>query len=137
MLSKSAFEAISQFQNSLKQFDINVRSVSVDRNCLKPSFQQLKATFEAQIMGINDGDFNSTVESLIQSYLTETHKQMRLLEMDLKFLQASHQSATFNNRLIPIQNRLNTLLSYSEDILKLGEEQQNSGKQCECPRSLE
>ena len=46
---------------------------------------------------------------------------MRLLEMDFKFLQAARQSATFNNRLIPIQNRLNTLLSYSENILKLGE----------------
>ncbi len=126
MLSKSAGEAIAQFQNSLKQLNIKVISVPVNRNCLKQSFQQLKSTFESQIMGINDSDSDSPVESLIQSYLTETHKQMRLLEMDLKFLQASHQPTTFNNRLIPIQNRLNTLLGYCEDIL--GEEKSGSEK---------
>ncbi|VXD12865.1 heterocyst frequency control protein PatD [Planktothrix paucivesiculata] len=121
MLSKSACKAIAQFQNSLKQLDIKVMLVPVDPIGLKQSFQQLKATFKTEIMGISDGDFDPTVESPIQSYLTETHKQMRLLEMDMKFLQAARQSATFNSRLIPIQNRLNTLLSYSEDILKLGE----------------
>ncbi|OIP72783.1 MAG: hypothetical protein AUK43_02135 [Oscillatoriales cyanobacterium CG2_30_40_61] len=121
MLSKSACDAIAQFQNSLKQLDIKVILVPVDPIGLKQSFQQLKATFETEIMGISHGDFDPPVESLIQSYLTETHKQMRLLEMDMKFLQASRQSATFNSRLIPLQNRLNTLLSYCEDILKLGE----------------
>lgn len=121
MLSKSAGKAIAQFQNSLKQLDLKVILVPVDPMGLKQSFQQLKATFETEIMGISEGDFDPAVESLIQSYLTETHKQMRLLEMDLKFLQAARQSATFNSRLIPFQNRLNTLLSYSEEILKLGE----------------
>ncbi|MGL4498014.1 MAG: heterocyst frequency control protein PatD [Planktothrix sp.] len=121
MLSKSARKAIAQFQNSLKQLDLKVILVPVDPIGLKQSFQQLKATFETEIMGISHGDFDPPVESLIQSYLTETHKQMRLLEMDLKFLQAARQSATFNSRLIPLQNRLNTLLSYSEDILRLGE----------------
>ncbi|WRH68291.1 MAG: heterocyst frequency control protein PatD [Planktothrix sp. GU0601_MAG3] len=121
MLSKFACEAIAQFQNSLKQLEITIISVPLDQACLKQSFQQLKATFETEIMGISHGDFDPPVESLIQSYLTETHKQMRLLEMDIKFLQAARQSATFKNRLIPIQNCLNTLLGYCEDILKFGD----------------
>ncbi|VXD18369.1 conserved hypothetical protein [Planktothrix serta PCC 8927] len=120
MLSKSTCQAIAEFQNSLQQLHSTAISVPLDLSGLKQTFKQLKITFQTQIMGINSSDFDPPVESIIQSYLTETHKQMRLLEMDLKFLQASHQPSTLNSRLTPIQNRLNTLLSYCEDILGQG-----------------
>ncbi|MBE9144097.1 MULTISPECIES: heterocyst frequency control protein PatD [Planktothrix] len=118
MLSKSTSQVIDQFQNTLKQLHTTLISAPLDSTDLKQTFQQAKVTFQTQIMGINESDFDPPVESQIQSYLTETHKQMRLLEMDLKFLQASHQSATFRTRLTQIQNRLDLLLSYGEAILK-------------------
>ncbi len=117
MLSKSTHQVITEFQNSLKQLYTTLSSVPLDQPNLKQSFQQLKITFQTQIMEINASDFDFLVESKIQSYLTETHKQIRLLEMDLKFLQASHQSTTLNTRLSQIQTRLDLLLSYGEAML--------------------
>ena len=121
MLSKSTHQVITEFQNSLKQLYTTLSSVPLDQPNLKQSFQQLKITFQTQIMGINASDFDPSVESKIQSYLTETHKQIRLLEMDLKFLQVSHQSTTLNTRLTQIQNRLDLLLSYGEAMLGVPE----------------
>ncbi|MFM6191561.1 MAG: heterocyst frequency control protein PatD [Planktothrix sp.] len=121
MLSTSTHLVITEFQNCLKQLHSTLSSAPLNQPKLKQTFEQLKITFQTQIMRINASDFAPPVESKIQSYLTETHKQIRLLEMDLKFLQASHQSTTFNTRLTQIQNRLDLLLSYGEAMLGVPE----------------
>ena len=117
MLSTSTHLVITEFQNCLKQLHSTLSSAPLNQPKLKQTFEQLKITFQTQIMRINASDFAPPVESKIQSYLTETHKQIRLLEMDLKFLQASHQSTTLNTRLSQIQTRLDLLLSYGEAML--------------------
>jgi hypothetical protein len=52
-----------------------------------------------------------------QSYLTEIHKQMRLLTIDLRFLKASRQTATTETRRTQMSDHLGTLIHYCDAIL--------------------
>lgn len=117
MLSQSCCQAIAQFKNTLEQLDTTVQSTPLDQGNLKIGFQQVQQVFKTQIMGITETDFDPPAESKVQSFLTETHKQMRLLELDLKFLQASRQSTTTTTRLNQVSDRLTTLLSYADAML--------------------
>lgn len=117
MLFQSACQAIAQFKQGLEELQTTVESTPLDQGNLKIAFQQVQQIFQSQIMGITERDFDPPAESKVQSFLTETHKQMRLLELDLKFLHASRQSATTQTRLTQVTDRLTTLLSYANAML--------------------
>ncbi|WP_247650118.1 heterocyst frequency control protein PatD [Cylindrospermopsis raciborskii] len=54
-----------------------------------------------------------------QSYQTEISKQIRLLEVDMIFLQGAKQTLTIKSRLESIQQRAETLTRYCQTILEI------------------
>ncbi|MBD2342692.1 heterocyst frequency control protein PatD [Anabaena subtropica] len=72
----------------------------------------LKLLFAEEIAPLAEED------SRIQSYKTEISKQLRLLEVDVMFLQGARQPSTVQTRLKIISDRLNTLIQYGDAILQ-------------------
>jgi hypothetical protein len=60
----------------------------------------------------------SAPDCALQSYQTEISKQLRLLEIDVIFLQGARQASTARHRLDAIGDRLRTLIEYSNAILQ-------------------
>ncbi|MEH2375770.1 heterocyst frequency control protein PatD [Nostoc sp.] len=54
----------------------------------------------------------------VQSYQTEMSKQLRLLEIDVMFLQGARQASTAQTRLQTISDRLIILIQYCDAILQ-------------------
>lgn len=61
------------------------------------------------------------LDSRQQSYQTEISKQIRLLEVDMMFLQSAKQTITIKSRLESIQQRTNTLIKYCQSILEIAD----------------
>lgn len=74
----------------------------------------LKQLFGQEVIPLMEDD------SRIQSYKTEISKQLRLLEVDVMFLQGARQATTVKARLDVISDRLNTLIQYCHAILQQG-----------------
>jgi hypothetical protein len=72
----------------------------------------LKQLFGQEIAPLMEDDWR------IQSYKTEISKQLRLLEVDVMFLQGARQPTTAQTRLNVISDRLNTLIQYCDAILQ-------------------
>jgi hypothetical protein len=57
-------------------------------------------------------------ESRELSYQTEMGKQLRLLEVDMMYLQGAKQASTARTRLDAILQRLDTLIQYCDAVLE-------------------
>lgn len=101
----------------LKQLHSDVITTKVDVSQLRQSVTSLQQFFQQQIVPlVNDTD--SIDEGRLQSYQTEISKQLRLLEIDVIFLQGARQASTARHRLDAIGDRLTTLIEYSNAILQ-------------------
>ncbi|ABA24587.1 conserved hypothetical protein [Trichormus variabilis ATCC 29413] len=72
----------------------------------------LKQLFGEEIAPLAEED------ARIQPYKTEISKQLRLLEVDVMFLQGARQPSTAKTRLETISDRLHTLIQYCHAILQ-------------------
>jgi hypothetical protein len=110
-------EKYHAFNILLKQLHSEVTTTKVDTAQLRQSVTSLQQFFQQQIVPlVNDTD--SIDESRLQSYQTEISKQLRLLEIDVIFLQGARQASTAKHRLDAIGDRLTTLIEYSNAILQ-------------------
>ncbi|MDB9310068.1 heterocyst frequency control protein PatD [Aphanizomenon sp. CS-733/32] len=94
----------------LDEFRTNVTAGKLSAGELRPHLAKLQAFFSQQIVPLVD------TNSREQSYKTEISKQLRLLEVDMIFLQGAKQSTTLQARLKTIEERINTLIGYSQAI---------------------
>jgi hypothetical protein len=74
------------------------------------------------------------VESKVQQYLTEIHRQLRLLSADLSFYQAARTEALQQQRHRQLCDRLTQLLSYSHAIEQALEKRAETKALPESPR---
>lgn len=86
---------------------------------LRQSFLEVQQFFQQQIVSLDAGDLEPDSEPRVRSYQTEMSKQLRLLGMDMMFLQAARQPSTANARLTQISQRIQTLISYCDTLLQL------------------
>ncbi len=91
----------------------------IDASGLYQKFLAAQQFFQQQILSLDTSDLNQDTQSRIRSYQTEISKQLRLLEMDIRFLQAAKAKETANTRQLQISDRLKTLQRYCEAILQL------------------
>lgn len=117
MLTDFNVESILQFQESLKRLQATLESPDITEVVLPSQLQEIQQIFEHQIMTLNLEVFNPTILPIWQSYLTETHKQIRLLTIDLRFLKASRQTQTAQTRRTQTGERIATLIGYCDAIL--------------------
>lgn len=91
----------------------------IDASKLYQKFLEAQQIFQQQILSLDASDLNQNTQSRIRSYQTEISKQLRLVEMDIRFLQAAKAEATATTRQLQISDRLKTLQSYCEAIKQL------------------
>ena len=80
----------------------------------------LQQFFRDPILRLQSEELSPAVQHWVQSYHVEIDKQLRLLGVDIMFLQAARQSITTEERRQQVTDRLTTLQRYCETLL--GEE---------------
>ena len=115
MLSKERQQGYQQFKQALEQMQRALRQGNLDRAALLADFRQVQQCFGFHILRPGNEEFEAE-SPREQSYLTEIHKQLRLLGIDLNFLQVSH-SATAGAREAAIAHRIDALIGYCNALL--------------------
>ena len=108
------YQKFSQLLNQLQQLMAQENLDLEKTSAIKKEVQQF---FEIQIMSLDNSELDRSIAFQVKSYLTEMHKELRLLYVDLIFLQASRNPQTTQTRLATIKDRLKTLTGYCENIL--------------------
>ena len=86
---------------------------------VRQSVQKAQQFFQQKLLTIDPSDLSPAQEAQIRAYQTEISKQLQLLGMDVRFLQAARAQATATNRQTQLKSRIETLLSYCKAILEL------------------
>jgi hypothetical protein len=84
---------------------------------LKRPLTSLQATFSQTIEQIDLANIPPPANHRLQSLQVEIAKELRLLQVDMLFLQTAKQPETVAHRQQQIQNRLGTLLRYCAIVL--------------------
>lgn len=122
MLPEMHRQRYSEFQRSLHQLKATVTQPQPDGAALKAAWQNLHQFFQSHIIPLGAEDLaNPMIEQRVQSYQTEMSKQLRLMGMDVMFLQAARQTATFQQRQVQISDRLTMLSGYCDVLLQSSE----------------
>lgn len=115
MLSKDRQQSYQQFRQALEQMQRALRQGNLDRAALLADWKEVQQYFGSQILRLGNEEFE--VESPQElSYLTEIHKQLRLLGIDWNFLQVSG-SAAADARKAAIAHRIDALIGYCDALL--------------------
>jgi hypothetical protein len=89
--------------------DVSVNELSVQE--LRQSIRILQQFFQEQIVPLDSDEWHE------RSYRTEISKQLRLLDVDILFLQGAKQPATVETRLKAISDRVSILIGYCQAVL--------------------
>lgn len=85
---------------------------------LKIDVAALQAFFQTHIRTLNLDELDPALAHQVQSFNVEIDKQLRLLSMDVMFLQAARQATTTEQRLNQMRDRLTLLLRYCNGLLE-------------------
>ncbi|HIK08817.1 MAG TPA: heterocyst frequency control protein PatD [Oscillatoriaceae cyanobacterium M33_DOE_052] len=106
-----------EFHQALLRLQGAARETAPNRAALLKEASALQQFFQEQILSLSVEELPPELMPWLQSYHTETHKQLRLLAADLSFWQAARQPGTIEQRSAQVRTRLETLISYSETVL--------------------
>lgn len=117
MLTDFNVEIILQFQHRLKRLQTELESATTPHEAFPSQWHEIQETFEQQIMTLTPSASTANFLAIWQSYLTEMHRQMRLIAIDLRFLKAARQTTTAQTRRKQTRERLQILIQYCDAIL--------------------
>lgn len=83
----------------------------------KTSLRQAIELFEAEILSQSLDELPDPIAGKMRSYLTESHRLLRLLSMDAMFIAAARNPATAEQRRQAYRDKLNLLCRYCQDII--------------------
>jgi hypothetical protein len=84
---------------------------------MKSALTEVQQIFQTQLLSLNLNDLDPKLEHQVRSFNVEIDKQLRLLTVDLLFLQSAKQPATIAQRLQQVRDRLQTLIRYCNILL--------------------
>ncbi|HLO84274.1 MAG TPA: heterocyst frequency control protein PatD [Nostocaceae cyanobacterium] len=100
----------------LQKWRIDTTVNQLTANEMRSRLNSLQQLFLEQVAPIVD------LDSREMSYRTEISKQLRLLEIDVMFLQGARQATTVQSRMQTIGDRLTTLIQYCQAIVQPAEQ---------------
>jgi len=106
-----------EFCSQVEQMRELMIQPELNQATLQTAIAGLQSFFQAQILNLSTDELPRSVEHHVQSYHVELDKQLKLLRMDMMFLQASRQSATTSQRQQQVCDRLHTLIRYCDALL--------------------
>jgi hypothetical protein len=116
---RSIYEAIRSFAFSLLTRLSSDGIPPVGLADLQPGFDQLQQHLQ-QALKLDMWGLEPAIAAQIAALHTEMAKQLRLLSMDMMFLQTARQPETVQRRMAQMGDRLRLLVRYCEAVL--GEE---------------
>jgi hypothetical protein len=123
MLPKLYRQRYHALQQAIQQLQTALAGDRPADSTLQPHYQTVQNLFQHQILSLSLDQLAPDEQTRMQSYQTEINKQLRLLRMDVTFLQAARQSATASQRQEQMNDRLSMLLRYCGAVLQLDEDQ--------------
>jgi hypothetical protein len=118
MIPESYSHSYQKFRQLLEQFKADCCEPNSRGSLVQSRFQSIQQEFQA-ILDRGLGELDPAQVANIQAYYTEINKQLRLLSMDVIFLQASRQSTTSQQRQRQMGDRIERLLQYCEALLEV------------------
>ncbi len=117
MLQGRDYEEHQAFQQILHRFSTAISQNVADSAGLQLQFSELQQFFQLRVASLELAALNSVDASRVQAIHTEINKQLRLLGMDVMFLQAARQPLTAQKRQVQMRDRLHLLLRYCDTLL--------------------
>ena len=117
MLSSAQNRVYQAFQQSLIELQTNLSQADRSHSHLKQQVQTLQECFQQEILPLTEAIADPAQQGRLQAIQIEIDKQLRLLAMDMLFLQAARQSKTADQRCRQIGDRLTHLLNYCNSLL--------------------
>ncbi len=117
MLPKPYQKRYQEFFQTLQQLQDQVAVPEPDQSTLQGDLTAAQQQFQQDILSLGLEGVPETHLARVQSYQTEINKQLRLLGMDILFLQAARQSATVQQRQAQMSDRIRLLIQYCEALL--------------------
>ncbi len=106
-----------EFHQALMRLQGVAGETEPNRSALLGEAEALQQLFQEQILSLSSEELPPELMAAVQSFQTETHKQLRLLVADLNFWQAARQPGTIAQRLSQVRTRIQTLIAYSQTML--------------------
>lgn len=117
MLPKIHYRQYQEFKQVLEQMQQTIAMPLPELPRLQQSLLEVQQFFQQIVRSLSINDLGPADAARVQSYQTEMSKQLRLLGMDVMFLQAARQSETIQQRQAQVSDRLQTLIGYCEALL--------------------
>ena len=118
MLPNIHYQRYQEFKQALEQLQQTAAGTHLDAPRLRQSYLTVQQFFQQQIVSLDAGDLEQD-QARVLSYQTEMSKQLRLLGMDVMFLQAARQPGTASCRQQQVGDRLKTLVGYCDALLQI------------------
>jgi hypothetical protein len=131
ILSEERRSRYQELQQALEQLQKTTAHGNLDQTALAAEYQKVQQFFGNQIMRADSRELEPSEPPPEQSYLTEIHKQLRMLGTDIAFLQASRQPATTTARQTAAIARLTTLIGYCGALLQKNDTASDTAEQAE------
>ncbi|GAB4230869.1 MAG: hypothetical protein Kow0049_12910 [Stanieria sp.] len=118
MLPASHSQAYQEFLVLIQKFQICFDNLDteVEPLTINQQFPVLQEFFNQRILTLTQEDLDNSLTQ-VKSLYTEICREFKLLTTDLLFLRASRQTATKEERLTSIRDRITKLIAYIEAIL--------------------
>jgi hypothetical protein len=84
---------------------------------LKASLGKAIELFESEILAQSFDEIPDPIAGKMRSYITESHRLLRLLSMDAMFIAAARNPTTAEQRRQAYRDKLNLLCRYCQDII--------------------
>lgn len=119
MLAPTHRHHYHEFLTALEQLHHTAeKTANLQSDLLIAHFQEVQQIFTSPVKNLSGDEANAELGSRMQSYLTEIDRLMRLLQMDIMFLQAARNPATVQQRLSATRDRIKNLIGFAEAILQ-------------------
>jgi hypothetical protein len=119
MLPDFHVQCYQNLMQALKQLTEMANAPNPDQATVRASTLEMQQIFQAQILSLGMEGLDPGMVSLVQSFQTELHKQIRLLVNDVMFLGSARQAETLERRWTSVRDRLKSCIGYCEAILSI------------------
>lgn len=119
MLPDLHAQCYQNLMQALSQLAEMVNAPNPDQASVRASTLEMQQFFQAQILSLGMDELDPGMVSLVQSFQTELHKQIRLLVNDVMFLGSARQPETLERRWVEVRDRLKSCIGYCEAILSI------------------
>jgi phenylacetate-coenzyme A ligase PaaK-like adenylate-forming protein len=109
----TAIELLAQFVEQLSGLQKSAQAAQVNGRSLQQQFLQAQQLYQTQLLPTL---MASPTADQFMSYQTEINRALRLLGMDVAFLQSAKNSVTLQKRQAQMQQQLKTLLEFCQGL---------------------